>query len=374
MSSAGVHTRSKAKAMEGSDWPVKLETRRTSQTCEKPEIGLAFSGGGIRSASFCSGVLRKLLRDGARITQISSVSGGGYVGTSYLEWLAQEQMRSNACGQGQAPIAMDAVMEPYFNHLQKHFALYCDWQNDFPKKGIRDTLIFFATAILSFVILPVCMFVTCAIPLAIRVETIFGQVMRDAFAHPTDHHVHKAESACGHGNKLSVASIGHHPILTYSFIGMLVGAALLRLAPRYEQRSTVRYVLGMWLGAETLLLSGLVFLPCLFEMARLASSDQSAEEAGLFDMNTMMQVALILLYALLWVLIPQSPFHQRFGHVVISLAAARLVQWRVFSLPNEMDAPSTEWFRFSTVVVAVLVMLMPILGPLKFSLPFLYNR
>ena len=42
------------------------------------ETGLAFSGGGIRSAALCSGVLRRLLRDNAEVDYLSCVSGGGY--------------------------------------------------------------------------------------------------------------------------------------------------------------------------------------------------------------------------------------------------------------------------------------------------------
>src|SRR5262245_63792013 len=46
--------------------------------------GLALSGGGIRSASFCLGALQALDRAGVlkHIDYLSTVSGGGYIGTS----------------------------------------------------------------------------------------------------------------------------------------------------------------------------------------------------------------------------------------------------------------------------------------------------
>src|SRR5690242_4819656 len=62
-----------------------LNDRQKSQ----PVVGLAFSGGGIRSATFCLGVLRALAsgksNDPNRISlrmidMLSTVSGGGYVG------------------------------------------------------------------------------------------------------------------------------------------------------------------------------------------------------------------------------------------------------------------------------------------------------
>ena len=48
--------------------------------------GLAFSGGGIRSAALCSGVLRRMLQNNVHIDYLSCVSGGGYTGTAYLDW------------------------------------------------------------------------------------------------------------------------------------------------------------------------------------------------------------------------------------------------------------------------------------------------
>jgi predicted acylesterase/phospholipase RssA len=54
-------------------------------------VGLALSGGGIRSSAFCLGVLQALhvTRVVDRVDYLSTVSGGGYVGcslTAALEW------------------------------------------------------------------------------------------------------------------------------------------------------------------------------------------------------------------------------------------------------------------------------------------------
>ena len=51
-------------------------------------VGLALSGGGIRSATFCFGVLQalhnaRLMRD---VDYLSTVSGGGYTGSAYSAW------------------------------------------------------------------------------------------------------------------------------------------------------------------------------------------------------------------------------------------------------------------------------------------------
>ena len=57
-------------------------------TLPKDLTGLALSGGGIRSASFCLGVMQALAHNGwlKNVDYLSSVSGGGYIGSS-VSWL-----------------------------------------------------------------------------------------------------------------------------------------------------------------------------------------------------------------------------------------------------------------------------------------------
>ena len=66
---------------------------------ERSLVGLSFSGGGVRSASFCLGVLQGLdavVPDDAKpqvldaVDYVSTVSGGGYIGTSLVAAMTQE--------------------------------------------------------------------------------------------------------------------------------------------------------------------------------------------------------------------------------------------------------------------------------------------
>jgi hypothetical protein len=74
------------------EWSRILD-RRTSAGYKKPgspendSVGLALSGGGIRSATFNLGILQALARVGLlrNIDYLSTVSGGGYIGSS-LTW------------------------------------------------------------------------------------------------------------------------------------------------------------------------------------------------------------------------------------------------------------------------------------------------
>ena len=73
---------------------------------DAPLVGLALSGGGIRSAAFNMGVLQTLARTGllTRIDYLSTVSGGGYIG-SCLSWLRAHVPVSQAQRLGAIPLA-----------------------------------------------------------------------------------------------------------------------------------------------------------------------------------------------------------------------------------------------------------------------------
>jgi predicted acylesterase/phospholipase RssA len=63
---------------------IKPDDPETGET-----FGLAFSGGGIRSATFNLGVLQGLAQAGllAKAKYLSTVSGGGYIGGWLCSWI-----------------------------------------------------------------------------------------------------------------------------------------------------------------------------------------------------------------------------------------------------------------------------------------------
>ncbi|MGH8019386.1 MAG: patatin-like phospholipase family protein, partial [Opitutaceae bacterium] len=65
----------------------KMDTPRS----ETGAVGLALSGGGIRSATFALGVLQAMARRRllGRVDYLSTVSGGGYIGSFWAAWLAR---------------------------------------------------------------------------------------------------------------------------------------------------------------------------------------------------------------------------------------------------------------------------------------------
>jgi len=59
---------------------------------QKNHVGLCFSGGGIRSATFCLGVLESFARHNLldKFHYLSTVSGGGYIGSWLTSWIDRE--------------------------------------------------------------------------------------------------------------------------------------------------------------------------------------------------------------------------------------------------------------------------------------------
>ena len=84
-------------------YPPELRAAETEQVAARraqngaasdtPLVGMALSGGGIRSATFCLGVFQALAREKliGKIDLLSTVSGGGYFGSFLGAMFQREQ-------------------------------------------------------------------------------------------------------------------------------------------------------------------------------------------------------------------------------------------------------------------------------------------
>jgi len=89
-----------------SEWIRERRAAAGSVAPDSPLVGLALSGGGIRSAAFNMGVLQTLAHSGllARVDYLSSVSGGGYI-ASCLTWLRAHVPANSLQRLGAVPLA-----------------------------------------------------------------------------------------------------------------------------------------------------------------------------------------------------------------------------------------------------------------------------
>lgn len=89
-----------------------LEPRRkVTGHCEDQLMGLALSGGGIRSATFSLGVMQALAKNGIleKMDYLSTVSGGGYIGSS-LTWFLKS-MKGAGVGSDDFPYGSEQPAE-----------------------------------------------------------------------------------------------------------------------------------------------------------------------------------------------------------------------------------------------------------------------
>lgn len=117
------------------------------------KAGLAFSGGGVRSVAFCSGVLGRLLQRNANLDYLSCVSGGGYTGCAYMDWKFRNGVEDNK-----------EWHLRLFDHLLSKIGIFCDWQR--PLHAVLDTVLLF------FLVIPLFPWLAYACPLAYAVDLL----------------------------------------------------------------------------------------------------------------------------------------------------------------------------------------------------------
>ncbi|WP_419728641.1 hypothetical protein [Lichenicola sp.] len=73
---------------------LRREASRLAPSADDELAAICLSGGGIRSAAFCLGAIRPLLRDGLldQFHYLSTVSGGGFTGSWLTRWIADHAM------------------------------------------------------------------------------------------------------------------------------------------------------------------------------------------------------------------------------------------------------------------------------------------
>jgi len=85
----------------------RLEAKENTRDPANSLIGLAFSGGGIRSATFNLGILQGLARLGllSKFGYLSTVSGGGYLGSWLMAWMHHQKIGIKEVERKLAPAA-----------------------------------------------------------------------------------------------------------------------------------------------------------------------------------------------------------------------------------------------------------------------------
>lgn len=128
-------------------------------------VGLAFSGGGIRSAAFCSGVLRRLLQKNVKIDYLSCVSGGGFTGSAYMDWKYRYGKQDDT-----------KWHQEFFNHMRERAGFICNFQK--PCQAVVEFLAIFGVILFVCVVVPILVWMSVTYPLAFIIDFLFGKILR----------------------------------------------------------------------------------------------------------------------------------------------------------------------------------------------------
>lgn len=144
------------------------DTKDNKDHEEENNIGLAFSGGGIRSAAFSSGILRRLLQKNIDVDYISCISGGNLTAAMYVDWKYRNGKQDD-----------HKWHHEFFEHMRSRVGYLCDWTNCC--SGLFDTLMmFFASLFVNFLI-PIIVWGGLAFPSAYLIDYLFGPILRTGF-------------------------------------------------------------------------------------------------------------------------------------------------------------------------------------------------
>lgn len=135
--------------------------------------GIAFSGGGIRSAAFCSGALRRMLQDKVPLEYLSCVSGGGYTAAAFLDWKRRPKDPPN--------ITDEEWRKKFFKQMRDRAGYMCNWHSEShgPCLGIFHSVLLFVLAVLVVLILPCILWLPYAFPVAVTIDVVFGGILRE---------------------------------------------------------------------------------------------------------------------------------------------------------------------------------------------------
>lgn len=318
--------------------------------------GVAFSGGGVRSAALCSGVLRRLLQKGTVPDFLSCVSGGGYTGTAYLDWKYRNEHRDDP-----------KWHKEFFEHMRRRTGVLCDWQN--PLQGCFDTLFILCLNIFVAFVLPFFNWFGYAFPTAYVIDYFFGALLRDPFKCPDVKSHNFTASEIAENSEVSelfnmtsqiecVPKLGPEMYFTFMMFAFLFILFLLFYVIQKVAGPSLK-PLAKFLFNLTGFVFAMVFLPWLIEQYIVVTP--------------MWLNALILVLSIfLWLGIP--PLRDKASLAIIVYLYAYAVKWRVYKTAVLSVDYNDHRFTILMWVSGMLIWLNPLLVVFQRNALHAYNR
>lgn len=317
------------------------------------KVGVAFSGGGVRSAALCSGVLRRLLQKSVAIDYLSCVSGGGYIGASYLDWKYRNECKDDP----------EWHMK-YFEHLRQHSNAICDCKN--PCLGILHTVRVILMIVCVSVILPCASAFMFAIPTAYAVDYFFGDMLRASFACP--------ESS---SHNFTTSQVKENPVISQALNMTPTGATVECVAVfgplMYETIELFSTLLAITI--LMFILKTIVTNRTLYNLFSIASNIMAFVfmmvflpwiiEEYIVVTPLWANALIIVLSVLVWLGFP--PLRNKASWTLVIFFYAYTVKWHVYKTAVLRFDYTVERFWIMLLVCGILMWLYPFIGSLQQS-------
>lgn len=314
------------------------------------KTGLAFSGGGIRSAALCSGVLRRLLRRGVKVDYISCVSGGNYTAAAYLDWKYRHNNDDD-----------HAWHQKFFEHMRKRAGYFCNWQRGF--QGILDTMILLVVLLTINFVIPCVMYSSGAFTAAFIIDFVFGKILHEGsecgeMTNATTVNSSTSSKGCRQTcikDELNDPGIRSASILFLLLFMIFILCHVVKLLSTYRIRSFAR-ILQIVSG----LMFAFTFVPWLI---------QHFSDALPF----WLKISVFILSIFFWLGFP--PLRRKASLAIVLYFYAFVIKWRVyrcttFLLPEYSD----QLFHWLLLISSGLLWVSPYLGIFSATSTFTYYK
>ena len=304
------------------------------------KAGLAFSGGGVRSAAFCSGVLRRLLQRNAKLDYLSCVSGGGYTGCAYMDWKFRNGMEDNK-----------EWHLRFFDHLRSRIGIFCDWQR--PLHAVLDSVVLFFLPLFVALIIPLFLWLAYACPLAYVVDLCAGDIIRGGIITKCDNttlKINQTVEECQQRREQKV--IERFFLFSVPLFVAFLSYILMPLFPKTKN-------VFAFLTTSSAAIFGLLFLPWFMHDV-------------LEFLPSWMKFLIVVPSVVLWFAFPVM--RKNATLVVIVYFYSLVVVWRVYKKNFQPLPYNDHLFAMLLWFSGLVLYISPLIGAIQQRLGHIYNR
>ncbi len=306
------------------------------------KLGVAFSGGGIRSAAFCSGVLRRLISRNKEPDYLSCVSGGGYTGSAYVHWKYHKGDSSDDENQNQS-----TWTDEFFDQMRNNAGLYCNRQKC--RQGCCDCINLGLLFLFIIAVVLAGFWGAFACPIAFTVKLFYGQFLDGT-------RCRKNADSIDCQERTLLFSVSAGSFVLFHFIENFVDNHKNKKKYLKIKAPKVFLKLGQLISGATF---AFTFFPWFIN-------------DFLQYMHIAIRIGIVVISAVFWFFIPVLRKYSSMG--ILVYAYSYVVYWHVYKGDLFILKYTEERFRDGMIFSLVMLAVFSVLGDFPQRFVHLYNR